>query len=54
MNVYKEASDDLGDTVSTSVAGMYEFIKKVKQLNDDLNGVDVIHEEMFVFILEKI
>merc|ERR1712137_614749 len=46
MNVYKEASDDLGDTVSTSVAGMYEFIKKVKQLNDDLNGVDVIHEEI--------
>lgn len=46
MNVYKEASDDLGESVTTGVASMYEFIKKVKQLNEDLNGVEVIHEEM--------
>ena len=46
MSIYKEASDEIGASVSTGVAGMYEFIKKVKQLNETLNGVDIIHDEM--------
>eukprot|EP00339_Tiarina_fusa_P024810 CAMPEP_0117054042 /NCGR_PEP_ID=MMETSP0472-20121206/37434_1 /TAXON_ID=693140 ORGANISM="Tiarina fusus, Strain LIS" /NCGR_SAMPLE_ID=MMETSP0472 /ASSEMBLY_ACC=CAM_ASM_000603 /LENGTH=151 /DNA_ID=CAMNT_0004769439 /DNA_START=20 /DNA_END=475 /DNA_ORIENTATION=- len=48
MNIHKEAMDEVGGSVSAGVAGMYEFINKAKHLNDDLNGVEEIHEEILI------
>ena len=48
MDTYCKASERLAETVTVNVAGMYGLISKVKQLNDELDKVDTVHEEMYV------
>ena len=46
MDNFRQSTDQLSTSVSSSVGEMYSFIQKVKVLNDELDGVDAIHEEM--------
>merc|ERR1711862_224082 len=46
MDTYCKASERLAETVTVNGAGMYGLISKVKQLNDELDKVDTVHEEI--------
>ena len=41
-------TDQLGDSITDSVVIMHTFIRKVQQLNENLNQVEVMYEDMLV------
>lgn len=46
MDNFRQSTDQLSGSVSSSVGEMYSFIQKVRILNEELDGVDAIHEEI--------
>jgi hypothetical protein len=46
MEAYKQAIDNVGDAVSTSVIDMNTLITKCQELNEDLKPVETLANQM--------